>query len=128
MWVRNREREAMPTKESKDLISNGDFDKQLDQSYNFVQLRGRVSAPAVEKILPSEDRIVEFRLVVSRSSRSGVDTLDIAAWNSKARRKALTLKQDQWVEITGKVHRRFWQGAQGIASRWQIEASEITRI
>jgi single-strand DNA-binding protein len=103
-------------------------DKESNESVNSVVLRGRVSCAGVEKILPSEDRVVEFRLVLHRESRPGVDVLDIGAWNSKTRRKALTLKIDEWVEIEGSIHRRFWQSNHGLASRWQIEASEITRI
>jgi single-strand DNA-binding protein len=54
--------------------------------------------------------------------------LDIGAWNSKARRTALTLTPDQWIEVSGSIHRRFWSGPTGLASRWQVEAVEITRI
>lgn len=113
---------------SKKIENDRRDDDRADQSLNTVLLRGRVSAPGVEKILPSEDRVVEFRLIISRPIQVGVDTLDIAAWNSKVRRRALTLKEGEWVEIVGSVRRRFWQGATGVASRWQIEASEITRI
>jgi single-strand DNA-binding protein len=101
---------------------------EIDNSLNSVVIRGRVSSAGVEKVLPSEDRVVEFRVVLTRENRVGVDVLDIGAWNSKARKKALALKVDQWVEIEGSIHRRFWQGPHGLASRWQIEASEITRI
>ena len=99
-----------------------------DFSLNDLLLRGRVSALAVEKELPSGDKVVEFRLIVSRLHRDGVDTLDIAAWSSKTRRIALTLKSNQWVEVSGAVHRRFWKGAAGVSSRWQVEAVEISRI
>ena len=99
-----------------------------DFSLNDLLLRGRVSAEAIEKELPSGDKVVEFRLVVSRAKREGVDTLDIAAWSAKSRRSALTLKADEWVEVSGSVHRRFWRGASGLASRWQVEALEITKI
>lgn len=99
-----------------------------DFSLNDLLLRGRVSAEAVEKELPSGDKVVEFRLIVTRQKRDGVDTLDIAAWSSKSRRSALSLKPDEWVEIVGAVHRRFWQSPGGLASRWQVEALEITRI
>ena len=99
-----------------------------DFSLNDLLLRGRVSAPAVEKELPSGDRVVEFRVIVGREKRDGVDTLDIGAWSAKSRRIALTLKSDEWIEISGGVHRRFWKGAGGIASRWQVEAVEISRI
>lgn len=103
-------------------------DTELDYSLNDLLLRGRVSAPAVEKELPSGDKVVEFRLIVSRAERGGVDTLDVAAWSSKMRRSALTLKEGEWVEISGAIHRRFWSGPAGVASRWQVETAEISRL
>ncbi|NCV07819.1 MAG: hypothetical protein EBW51_04335 [Actinobacteria bacterium] len=99
-----------------------------DFSLNDLLLRGRISAAALEKELPSGDKLVEFRLIVSRERRDGVDTLDIGAWSAKSRRIALSLKPDEWVEVSGAIHRRFWSGAAGIASRWQVEAVEISRI
>lgn len=104
---------------------------------NEVTLRGRVSSAATERILPSGDKVVEFRVVVDRGNSSGakskgtkreVDTLDIAAWSSFARRKALPLKAEMWVEVHGAVRRRFWQAPTGLASRWQVEANEIKRL
>jgi single-strand DNA-binding protein len=109
-------------------VSDKKTDTDLDYSLNDLMLRGRVSAQAVEKELPSGDKVVEFRLIVSRLERGGVDTLDIAAWSSKMRRSALTLKEGEWVEISGSIHRRFWSGPTGVASRWQVEAAEIARI
>jgi single-strand DNA-binding protein len=41
---------------------------------------------------------------------------------------ALSLKPDEWIEVSGAIHRRFWTGAGGLASRWQVEAVEISRI
>jgi len=109
-------------------VSEKKTDEELDYSLNDLLLRGRVSAQAVEKELPSGDKVVEFRLIVSRLERGGVDTLDIAAWSSKMRRSALTLKEGEWIEISGSIHRRFWSGPTGVASRWQVEAAEIARI
>ena len=99
---------------------------------NEVYLLGRVSSTPVEKIMPSGDKVVEFRLVIAREkSRSGkreVDTLDIATWSAKARKSALSLKLDMWIEVDGAVRRRFWQAPGGLASRWQVEASELRRL
>jgi single-strand DNA-binding protein len=78
--------------------------------------------------LPSGDHVVEFRIVVKRVDRDGVDTLDIAAWSGKTRRTGLSLKPEEWVEIQGSIRRRFWRGVAGLASRWQVEASTISRI
>ena len=109
-------------------VSEKKLEDDVDYSLNDLLLRGRVSAQAVEKELPSGDKVVEFRLIVSRLERGGVDTLDIAAWSSKMRRIALSLKEGEWIEISGSIHRRFWSGPTGVASRWQVEAAEIARI
>ncbi|MEY4337141.1 MAG: hypothetical protein RL680_36 [Actinomycetota bacterium] len=118
---------AMSVAKAKKKSPIGEIEEE-DYSLNDLLLRGRVSAKALEKELPSGDKIVEFRLIVSRLRRDGVDTLDIAAWSAKSRRIALTLKPDEWVEVSGAIHRRFWTGAGGLASRWQVEAVEISRI
>ena len=103
-------------------------DVEIDYSLNDLLLRGRVSAQATSKELPSGDKVVEFRLIITRTEREGVDTLDIAAWSAKSRKIALTLQGDEWIEVSGSIHRRFWQSATGVASRWQIEADEILRL
>ena len=108
--------------------ASANAEEEIDNSLNDVLLRGRVSAPATIKELPSGDRVVEFRLIVTRTEREGVDTLDIAAWSSKMRKFALTLEGDEWIEVSGSIHRRFWQSPSGVASRWQIKAAEIVRL
>jgi hypothetical protein len=101
---------------------------ETDYSLNDLLLRGRVSALATSRELPSGDKVVEFRLIVTRTEREGVDTLDIAAWSAKSRKMALSLEADEWIEVSGSIHRRFWQSPSGVASRWQIEAAEILRL
>jgi len=99
---------------------------------NEVRLVGRVTSLAVEKELPSGDKVVEFRVVIGREKiRNGkkeVDSLDVAAWSAKARKAALAVKIDTWVEVKGSVRRRFWRAPTGLASRWQVEASEVVRL
>ena len=113
-----------PARSSK----KNESDEEIDYSLNDCLLRGRVSAAATDRELPSGEHVVEFRLIVTRDQREGVDTLDIAAWSAGARRSALSLKADQWVEVNGAVRRRFWQAPSGLASRWQVEAHQISRV
>lgn len=115
------------TKKKSLKITNAP-DSESDYSLNDLLLRGRVSAQATSKELPSGDKVVEFRLIVTRVEREGVDTLDIAAWSAKSRKIALSLAADEWIEVSGSIHRRFWQSPTGVASRWQIEAAEILRL
>lgn len=105
-----------------------EIEEEVDYSLNDCLLRGRVSAVATDRELPSGEHVVEFRLIIARQEREGVDTLDIAAWSAKTRRTALSLKPGEWIEVSGSVNRRFWQGPAGLASRWQIKADGITRL
>jgi single-strand DNA-binding protein len=105
-----------------------EVEEEVDYSLNDCLLRGRVSAIATDRELPSGEHVVEFRLIITRQEREGVDTLDIAAWSAKSRRSALSLKAGEWIEVSGSVSRRFWQGPAGLASRWQIQAESITRL
>jgi single-stranded DNA-binding protein len=96
---------------------------------NDVYLVGRITSITGEKKLPSGDLVSEFRIVVDRPGPNGsIDTIDIAAWSSKLRARIKNLKPETWVEIHGSVRRRFWQSSTGVASRWQVEASEIRRL
>ena len=103
-------------------------EEEVDHSLNDCLFRGRVSALATDRELPSGEHVVEFRLIVTRAEREGVDTLDVAAWSAKSRRTSLALKAGEWVEVAGSLRRRFWQSPTGLASRYQIEATGITRI
>ena len=103
-------------------------DTETDYSLNDLLLRGRVSAQATSKELPSGDKVVEFRLIVARAEREGVDTLDIAAWSAKSRKIALSLAADEWIEVSGSIHRRFWQSPSGVASRWQSPSGDSSTI
>jgi single-strand DNA-binding protein len=115
-------------KSAKKSVKKTVTSDEVDYSLNDCLLRGRVSAAATDRELPSGEHVVEFRLIIARDQREGVDTLDIAAWSGKNRRSALSLKPGEWVEVAGAIRRRFWQGPAGLASRWQIEAETITRI
>ena len=99
---------------------------------NEVFLEGRVSNQPQERVLPSGDVVVEFRIVVDRSQSRGkkreVDTLDIAVWLAATRKRALRLGIDDWVSIEGAVRRRFLQAPTGLASRWQVEASQLRKL
>ena len=95
---------------------------------NEVRLVGRSSGLAIEKELPSGDKVVEIRIVVARDNRDGYDTLDVALWSASLRKRALTLKNDEWIEIVGALRRRFWKTGKVVASRWQVEGRELTRV
>jgi len=95
---------------------------------NEIDLIGRVSNSGVIKTLPSGDTVVEFRLIVGRDNREGVDTLDVAVWKNALKKRALGLEPNEWVAVTGAIRRRFWRSGAILASRWQVEARELKRV
>lgn len=101
--------------------------EEVDYSLNDVALRGWVTTIASERELPSGDLVVQFRIAISRPE-GGVDTIDLESWSAKTRRTASSLKDGEWVEISGSIRRRFWKSGGALASRWQVVTSEIKRL
>jgi len=156
-----KRRKKIAKVKSKEPRASKKIDQKLFAPVNEVRLVGRVTSLAIAKVLPSGDKVVEFRVVIGREKirngkkevdsldiaadkvvefrvvigrekiRNGkkeVDSLDIAAWSASARRSALAVKIDTWVEVRGSVRRRFWRAPNGLASRWQVEASDVVRL
>ncbi len=104
---------------------------------NEVTLLGRLSAPPQQRVMPSEDELVSFRLVVPRAParrRVGerkaptVDVIDIACWSARTRRTALALEVDDTVQVRGALRRRFWKAGGVTTSRHEVEAAQVTRV
>lgn len=100
---------------------------------NEVHLVGRVSGDPTEKELPSGDRLVQLRVVVPRpavrgSTRTQVDTIDVACWSGRTRTAAQRLTDGVVVEVRGALRRRFFATAAGRASRYEVEASSLRRV
>lgn len=97
---------------------------------NEVRLVGRLAAPAEERTLPSGDVCMTWRLVVPRAADARrtegvravtVDTIDCTAWTAPQREAARLLVAGQHVALQGALRRRFWRGAHGPASRYEVE-------
>lgn len=100
---------------------------------NEVLLVGRVSAAAEGRDLPSGDRLVTLRVVVDRppvrgSTRRTVDVVDVACWRRRTQRTAERLAAGDGVRVEGALRRRFFAGAAGRASRYEVEATRLVRV
>lgn len=100
---------------------------------NEVVLVGRVSAAAEPRDLPSGDRLVTLRVVVDRppvrgSTRRTVDVIDVACWTKRTQRVAERLAPGAAVRVEGALRRRFFAGAAGRASRYEVEADRLRRV
>lgn len=107
---------------------------------NEVALSGRLSAAAQERVLPSGDALVTFRIVVPRldatthtAGRTGerrpgqVDTIDVVCWSARTRRTALRLGAGAGIDVEGSLRRRFFGTAEGRQSRYEVEARTLRR-
>lgn len=100
---------------------------------NVVVLVGRVSAAAEPRDLPSGDRLVTLRVVVDRppargSTRRTVDVIDVACWTRRTQRVAERLAPGAGVRVEGALRRRFFAGAAGRASRYEVEAERLRQV
>ncbi|MDQ3663773.1 MAG: single-stranded DNA-binding protein [Actinomycetota bacterium] len=99
---------------------------------NEVRLRGRVSAPAIERVLPSGDVLVTARLVVRRPagarSRQPIDVLNCQAWSARSRRALLSWQPGSLVEVEGAIRRRFRRNDAGSGSWMEIEVVSARRV
>jgi single-strand DNA-binding protein len=101
---------------------------------NQVRLRGRVTSPPTERVLPSGTKIVTLRVSVPREdsalskgppgssgSRQTTDWFDCSAWGAPVRRTVGRWREDDEVVIEGALRRRFFRTAGGAASILEVE-------
>ena len=104
------------------------------EARNDVVLAGRVAAVPEERLLPSGDVLVSFRVVVprppaERRERSpAIDTIECVARAATVRRTVLGWSKDDVVEVTGALRRRFWRAGTGAASRTEVEVRRARRV
>lgn len=105
----------------------------MPDAVNEVRIRGRVSRPPEERVLPSGDVVWTFRVVVRRPpdrvrSKQTVDVLECAAWSPRARRSVAAWSADDLVEVWGAVRRRFFRAGGAATSRVEIEMVSGRRV
>lgn len=94
---------------------------------NEVRLEGRVSAAPEERMLPSGDRVVLFRVIVDRAgpaaARQQVDALECVSWSARVSRAARTWQPGDRVQVEGSLRRRFFRAGGVTQSRVEVEVS-----
>lgn len=99
---------------------------------NDVVLRGRVSAPAELRTLPSGDTLVTFRLVVRRpvprARGQSVDVLTCISYDRALQRRIGMWQPGDVVEVEGALQRRFWRTASGTASVCEVNCRRGRKV
>ena len=99
---------------------------------NEVRLVGRPAAAPEYRVFGSGASLARLLVTVRLVSPSRTDVLPVTIWEPT--REVLNIKRhnpldenspDNWVEIIGQVHRRFWTDSEGRHSRVEVVASEV---
>jgi len=99
---------------------------------NHVVLRGRLSAPPEQRVLPSGDTLLLFKLVVRRENprprgpRS--DVITCVSLLPALQRYATAWNPDDVVEVEGSLQRRFWRTPTGTAVAYEVSCRRGRRI
>jgi single-strand DNA-binding protein len=88
---------------------------------NVVALAGKLSRPAIERVLQSGDRLVHLEVTVP--GPAGNETVPVVWPDPPA--SALSLDADQAVTVVGRVRRRFFRSVTGTASRTEVVAEAV---
>jgi single-strand DNA-binding protein len=99
---------------------------------NDVVLRGRLSAPAEHRTLPSGDPLVTFRLVVRRpeprARGASVDVLTCITYDRALQRRVAAWEAGDVVEVEGALQRRFWRTGQGTVSVCEVNCRRGRKV
>jgi single-strand DNA-binding protein len=99
---------------------------------NDVVLRGRMSAPAELRTMPSGDLLVTFRLVVRRPDQRAkgpsVDVLTCVSFDRSLQRRIAAWQKDDVVEVEGALQRRFWRTPTGTASVCEVNCRKGRKV
>ncbi|MBN1092620.1 single-stranded DNA-binding protein [Blastococcus sp. TML/M2B] len=99
---------------------------------NDVVLRGRLSAPAEVRTLPSGDTLVTFRLVVRRPEPrprgQTVDVLSCITYDKSLQRRVAAWQPGDVVEIEGALQQRFWRTGSGTASVCEVNCRRGRKV
>lgn len=103
-------------------------------SANEVRLAGRVTSGPDERVLPSGDVIVMFRMSMvrrptpmSRGSRQPADWVDCVAFGARCRRTVGGWQPGDRVVVEGALRRRFYRSGEGAATRLEVEVLKASR-
>ena len=99
---------------------------------NDVFLRGKLSAPAELRTLPSGDALVSFRLVVQRPERpargGGHDTLQCVTFDRALQRRVALWQPGDVIEVEGALQRRFWRTPGGTQSICEVNCRKGRKV
>jgi len=103
----------------------------MTYEHNSVHLIGHLGRGAVDRELPSGDRIVAFTIVTSRpGAKVGpkVDSISCQVRTALLRNRILRMDVGTPIDVTGFLQRRFWRAPGGLGSATDVVVTGVTRV
>lgn len=101
---------------------------------NEVRLTGRLTSEPQQRVLPSGDAIVTFRISMTRDptpmtrgSKQTSDWVDCVCFGARVRRVVGAWHADDRVLVEGALRRRFYRAGHGAATRVEVEVLRAAR-
>ncbi len=91
---------------------------------NLAIVRGRLTRPAEQRVLPSGDRVMSLELSVSRPGERA-ESVPVSWADPPA--SAADLDADEQVVVVGRVRRRFFRAGGTTQSRTEVVADSVVR-
>jgi len=102
---------------------------------NEVHLAGRVTREARVNRLPSGDAVASLwiavkrpPLAVVRPRRQRVDTVELVAWRASVHDTVSEWREGDLVTVSGALRHRFWQGENGLRSKYEVEVEDAVLV
>jgi single-strand DNA-binding protein len=92
---------------------------------NEVRLVGDLSREAVSRTLPDGTEVSSFSLRV-RSESGTSDTVECVARPAALRARLAARQAGDTLEVTGSLRHRFWRGAAGTMSRYEVDVASVS--
>jgi single-strand DNA-binding protein len=92
---------------------------------NVAVIRGRLSRPSEERVLPSGDRMVTYEVTVPGEGDRQAESVPVVWFDAPA--SACGMDVDTEVVAVGRVRRRFFKAGGATASRTEVVADAVVR-
>jgi single-strand DNA-binding protein len=92
---------------------------------NVAVVRGRLSRPSEERMLPSGDRMVTYEVTIPSADDQPAESVPVVWFAAPA--SAADMDVDTEVVAVGRVRRRFFKAGGGTASRTELVADVVVR-
>jgi single-strand DNA-binding protein len=93
-----------------------------------VSLTGTLSRPAQRRTLAGGATVTAFVLAVRTEASAATDAIDCVTHARGLGDRVLGRKPGDLLSVEGRLRRRFWTGANGLVSRYEVDVHRLAFV